>query len=392
VARHRFGTDLHGDAPITARSATIATMTAAAGPARPARTTPLITAAAAVIVFAGIAAVGGLIGPLFLALVLIVAVAPIAGWLRRRGVPRWLATLVTLAAVYAILVGLVAALVYAVAELAAVLPTYAGRVNVLLGEARQQLLALGVSPDQIQTALDSFDLTSVIGFLQGALGQLTGLLSNLLLILGVLLFMAIDSATFPERLRALGRTRPHVVAALTSFSHGTRRYLAVAAVFGLAIAVLDTVVLLVLGVPLAVLFGLLAFVANFVPNVGFLIALAPPALFALLEGGPGLMVAVIVSFMVINVLLQTIIQPRFVGDAVGLSVTITFLALVFWGFVVGPLGALLAMPLTLLAKALLVDLDPRMHWVEVLISDDAPPEADEQAPVRAGGEDGPAGP
>lgn len=367
-------------------------MTAAAGPARPARTTPLITAAAAVIVFAGIAAVGGLIGPLFLALVLIVAVAPIAGWLRRRGVPRWLATLVTLAAVYAILVGLVAALVYAVAELAAVLPTYAGRVNVLLGEARQQLLALGVSPDQIQTALDSFDLTSVIGFLQGALGQLTGLLSNLLLILGVLLFMAIDSATFPERLRALGRTRPHVVAALTSFSHGTRRYLAVAAVFGLAIAVLDTVVLLVLGVPLAVLFGLLAFVANFVPNVGFLIALAPPALFALLEGGPGLMVAVIVSFMVINVLLQTIIQPRFVGDAVGLSVTITFLALVFWGFVVGPLGALLAMPLTLLAKALLVDLDPRMHWVEVLISDDAPPEADEQAPVRAGGEDGHAGP
>jgi AI-2 transport protein TqsA len=354
-------------------------MTEPAVPARPARTTPLITAAAAVIVFAGLQAVGGLLGPLFLALVLIVTVAPIARALRRRGVPRWLATVVTLATVYAILVGLVAALVYAVAELATVLPTYAGRVNALLADASAQLQALGISRDQIQTALDSFDLTSVIGFLQGVLGQLTGLLSNLLLILGVLLFMAVDSATFPERLRALGRTRPHVVAALTSFSHGTRRYLAVAAAFGLVIAVLDTVVLLVLGVPLAVLFGLLAFVANFVPNIGFLIALAPPALFALLEGGPGLMIAVVVSFMVINVLLQTIIQPRFVGDAVGLSVTVTFLSLVFWGFLVGPLGALLAMPLTLLAKALLIDLDPRLHWIEVLISDDAPPEGDATA-------------
>lgn len=349
-------------------------MTDPAVPARPARTTPLFAAAAAVIVLAGLQAVGGLLGPVFLALVLVIAVSPLATALRRRGVPRWLATLGTLVAVYAILVGLVGALVYAVAELANVLPTYVGRVNALLADASELLQSLGVSRQQIEAGLASFDLTSVVGFLQGVLGQLTGLLSNLLLILGVLLFMAVDSATFPERLRALGRTRPHVVSALTSFSHGTRRYLAVATAFGLLIAVLDTAVLLVLGVPLAVLFGLLAFVANFVPNVGFLIALVPPALFALLEGGPGVMVAVIVCFLVINIVLQTIIQPRFVGDAVGLSVTVTFLALVFWGFVIGPLGALLALPLTLLAKALLVDLDPRLHWLEVLISDDAPDE------------------
>ena len=363
-------------------------MTDPAVPARPARTSPLFAAAAAVIVLAGLQAVGGLLGPVFLALVLVIAVSPLATALRRRGVPRWLATLGTLVAVYAILVGLVGALVYAVAELASVLPTYVGRVNALLAGAAELLQTLGVSRQQIEAALASFDLTSVVGFLQGVLGQLTGLLSNLLLILGVLLFMAVDSATFPERLRALGRTRPHVVSALTSFSHGTRRYLAVATAFGLLIAVLDTAVLLVLGVPLAVLFGLLAFVANFVPNVGFLIALAPPALFALLEGGPGVMVAVIVCFVVINIVLQTIIQPRFVGDAVGLSVTITFLALVFWGFVIGPLGALLALPLTLLAKALVVDLDPRLHWLEVLISDDAPDESADDStsePERAPG-------
>jgi predicted PurR-regulated permease PerM len=341
---------------------------------RAAWTTPVFGAAAAVVVFAGLQAVGGLVGPVFLALVLIVTVTPISTALRRRGLPRWLATVVTLLAVYAILVGLVGALVYAVAELTNVLPTYAPRVNVLLGDAADGLQALGVSRVQIQAALDTFDYTSLIGFLQGVLGQVAGLLTTLLLILGVLLFMAVDAASFPERLRVLGRTRPNVVAALTSFARGTRRYLGVAALFGLAIAVLDAVVLLVLGVPLALLFGLLSFVANFVPNVGFLLALAPPALLALLEGGPGLMIAVVVAFLVINTVLQTIVQPRFVGDAVGLSVTVTFLALVFWGFLVGPLGALLAIPLTLLVKALLIDLDPRLRWVEVLISDDAPPE------------------
>lgn len=354
--------------------------------ARSSWTNPLFGFAAAVVTIAGLQAFGGLLGPLFLALVLMVTVAPIAGALRRRGVPRWLATLVTLGSVYAILVALVGSLVYAAAELARVLPSYGGQLNALLGEASDLLATIGVGPAQIQAALDQFDLGSVVGVLQGFLAQFAGLLSNLLLILSVLLFMAFDSATWPERMRSLGRTRPHVVEALTSFAHGTRRFLAVATVFGLIIAVLDVAVLWVLGVPLALLFGLVSFIANFVPNVGFVIALVPPALFALLEGGPGLMLAVIVAFLVINVALQTVIQPRFVGDAVGLSVTVTFLALVFWGFVVGPLGALLAIPLTLLAKALLVDIHPHTRWIDVLIRDDVPtadtptPEAVEPRP------------
>ncbi|MBW0118117.1 AI-2E family transporter [Pseudonocardia abyssalis] len=362
-------------------------MTDAAPATRSGWTNPLFGFAAAVVTIAGLQAFGGLLGPLFLALVLMVTVSPIAGALRRRGVPRWLATLVTLGSVYAILVALVGSLVYAVAQLAAVLPTYSGRLNDLLNDASDLLATIGVGPAQIQTALDQFDIGSLVGVLQGFLAQFAGLLSNLLLILSVLLFMAFDSATFPERMKALARSRPHVVDALTSFAHGTRRFLAVATVFGLIIATLDVAVLLVLDVPLALLFGLLAFVANFVPNIGFLIALAPPALFALLEGGPGLMLAVVASFMVINVVLQTIIQPRFVGDAVGLSVTLTFLALVFWGFVVGPLGALLAIPLTLLAKALLVDMHPHTRWIDVLIRDDVPgaDEPDEYDSESAGG-------
>lgn len=329
---------------------------------------PLFGFAAVVVVVAGLRGFGELLAPLFLALVLVVTVTPMAAALRRRGLPRWLATIVTLLAVYAILLALVGSLVYTVAELVRVLPGYGPQFNDLVVDAAAQLSRLGVGPPEIQSALSQFDIGSAVGFLQGLLGQLAGVLTTLLLILSVLLFMTIDSTSFPERLLAIGRSRPHIVAALTSFSHGTRRFLAVSTIFGLLVATLDVLVLTVLDVPLALLFGLLSLIANYIPNVGFLLALFPPALLAFLEGGPGLMLAVIVAFLVINTLLQTIIQPRFIGDAVGLSVTVTFLALVFWGWVLGPLGALLAIPLTLLAKALLVDSDPHTRWINSLIA------------------------
>jgi AI-2 transport protein TqsA len=331
------------------------------------RTNPLFVAAAVVITVAGLQAFGGLLGPLFLALVLVVGVSPLAEWLRRRGLPRWTAFLVTLVGTYAILFALVGALAWAVAQLTLVLPSYSGQLNALLQSASDLFVRFGGGPLQIQDVLGQFDVASLLGFVQGLVGQAAGLLTNFVLVLSVLLFMAIDSAGWPDRLRLIGRQRPHVVDAFTAFAGGTRRFLVVSTVFGLTIAVLDTIVLLVLGVPLALMFGLLSFVANFVPNIGFLIALAPPALFALLVGGPGLMIAVVVPFLIINIVLQTIVQPRFVGDAVGLSVTVTFLALVFWGWVVGPLGALLAIPLTLMVKALLVDLNPQTRWINALI-------------------------
>jgi len=283
--------------------------------------------------------------------------------------PAVLGVVLTVIAVYAILLGIVGALAYAAAQIAGLLPAYAGRVDTLLSEASAGLATIGVAPGQIQTALSQIDLGSAVGVLQGVLGSLTGTLSALALILTVLLFMAIDSVTVPERLRAIEQTRPNVVVGLRSFALGTRRFVLVYTVFGLIIAVLDVIVLWVLGVPLALVFGVISLLANYIPSVGFLIAMVPPALLALLHGGPELMLAVIVCFSVINVVLQTFIQPRVVGGAVGLSVTVTFLSLVFWAWVLGALGALLAIPLTLLVKALLVDIDPRSRWIGALLAD-----------------------
>jgi hypothetical protein len=189
----------------------------------------------------------------------------------------------------------------------------------------------------------------------------------------------------------LQAARPRVAAALSDFARRVRTYWVVSTVFGLVVAALDVVALALLGVPLALTWGILAFVTNYIPNIGFVIGLVPPALLALLEGDVATMVWVIVVYSVINFTLQSLIQPKFVGDAVGLNPTVTFLSLVFWSFVVGPLGAILAVPLTLFFQSLLITTEPRAGWLNVFLESDrrddgaARSDADTAPPDDGGG-------
>jgi predicted PurR-regulated permease PerM len=123
-------------------------------------------------------------------------------------------------------------------------------------------------------------------------------------------------------------------------------------------------------VPLALTWGVLAFVTNYIPNIGFVLGLIPPALIALLDGGVGSAIWVVVIYTLLNVVVQTIIQPRFTGDAVGISGTVAFISLIFWAYVLGALGALLAIPATLFLKSVLVDNSVPASWVNALISSD----------------------
>ena len=179
-----------------------------------------------------------------------------------------------------------------------------------------------------------------------------------------------DAVGFTARLRSVGRAG--LAPALSGFASGTRRYLVVSTVFGLIVAVLDTIALTLIGVPLPVVWGLFSFITNYVPNIGFVIGLIPPALLGLLDGGPWTMLAVIAVYCVINVIIQSVIQPKVVGDVVGLTATLSFVSLIFWTWVIGPLGAILAIPLSVLAKAVLLDMDPRAHWLSVLVSPGSP--------------------
>ncbi|GAB1642211.1 AI-2E family transporter [Krasilnikovia sp. MM14-A1259] len=333
----------------------------------------LLGLAGTVVAVAGMREVSDIIGPVFLALMLTVTASPLSTWLRRRGAPAWSAGLALVATVYAVLLGLGGALVLSVARLVDLLPHYQDKFDQLRADTAQALSDLGVDTQHVQDVAGLIQPSSVTDVLQAVLGGIVGVLSNGIFVLAVLLFLCLDAVHFPARLGAAGRERPEVVGALGSFAQGTRRYLLVSTIFGLIVAVIDTGVLWALGIPLPVLWGLLSFITNYIPNIGFVIGLVPPALLGLLEGGPRLMTMVIVLYCLVNFVIQSVIQPKIVGDAVGLSATVSFLSLVFWSWVLGPLGALLAIPLSLLAKGLLVDVDPSTRWMNVLISNDGSP-------------------
>jgi AI-2 transport protein TqsA len=330
----------------------------------------LVGAAAATVAVAGLKAVAWLVAPVFLALVVVVALAPVQSWLRRVGVPRWLATTVLLILVWSVLLAFVGLLVVSAAQLAALLPDYAGRAQVLINDVVARLNSAGLASGQLSDMVAQIDYGQVVGLATGLLTQLMGAATTLVLLLSALVFMAIESSGFARRMALVGADRPHLPVALTLFTQGTRSYLLVSTVFGAIVAVGDTIALAMLGVPAAALWGLLAFITNYVPTIGFVLGVVPPALLGLLAGGWGQLIAIVVVYSLLNFVVQTLIQPRFVGDSVGLSMTVTFVALLFWGWVLGALGALLAIPLTLLVKALLVDVDPRGHWLDALLREE----------------------
>ena len=328
----------------------------------------LLGLAAAVITIAGLRSAADLIGPIFLALILTIAVHPLRGYAARLGVPGWAGTLVGIIGVYLVLLGLTFAIVLAIARFATLLPDYEQQFNDLVADGLEKLQSFGVSQEQLDGLADGMDLSQLVGVAESVLGGVLSLASNLFFIITLLLFMAIDAGNLPAKLEAVRTERSQIVEALASFAHGTRQYLVVSTVFGFIVAVIDTGFLALTPVPVPLLWGLLAFITNYIPNIGFVVGLVPPAILALLEGGVDLMLLVIVVYSVVNFIIQSVIQPKFVGDAVGLSGTLTFLSLVFWGWTLGAVGALLAVPLSLLAKAVLVDVDPDSRWLSNLLS------------------------
>jgi AI-2 transport protein TqsA len=337
------------------------------------------------VVVAGLRGLSEIIGPTFLALVLTIAAHPMRRWVAGRGLPGWVGSVLAILVIYGGLVGLTLAMLVAGARFASLLPTYQQELQRLLDDALAWLDSVGVHQAQIDALSESFDLGRVVALLGDVVGGLVGVLTSLLFVVTLVLFMVVDATGFTPKLGELPAERRGLVEALLSFAAGTRKYLVVSTVFGLIVAVIDTAALFWIGVPVAVLWGLLAFITNYIPNIGFVIGVVPPAVIGLLEGGPGMMIAVLVTYSVINVVIQSVIQPKVVGDAVGLSTTITMLSLVFWAYTLGAVGAVMAVPLTLLAKAVLVDADPGSRWVGFLLAGPAPRPRAHPAPAPVAG-------
>lgn len=328
----------------------------------------LLGIAAAVVVLAGLRAVSSVAGPFFLALVLTVAVTPLRAMLMRRGLPYLVAALVPLAVVLLGLLAMAVSLALSGARLAALIPGYTTELSRSGDQIIELVTRFGVTAAEAQQFLAAFDFNRLLPYVQSFMNGLLGALSSVVLVVILLYGMSLDAVGLSRAMDRLSDERPELVGALRDYASGTYRYLLVTTAFGLIVAVLDAGVLAWLGVPAPLVWGLLSFITNYIPNVGFVIGLVPPAMLAWLESGWVTAVWVIVFYSVINFVLQSLVQPKFAGGTVGLSITATLLSLVLWSLVIGPLGAILAVPLSALALALFVDPDPGKRWLRPLLS------------------------
>ncbi|MFT4235147.1 MAG: AI-2E family transporter [Microbacterium sp.] len=335
----------------------------------------LLTLAAAVIVLAGMHLAYGVLGPIALAAVIVLICHPIRRPLERIGCPRGLATAVVVTVAFAVLAFMVLLLYYTVDAFAGLIIDSYAAIARTTNDTVAWLGELGVQ-DQVTDAItDILKPGTLLGYVRSLTSAALSLLTGLFFVLAYIIFMAVDGARYSRATRTFGPRVENVMARFTAFAHAVQRYFVVNALFGAIVAVLDGIALKILDVPLPVVWAVLAFVTNFIPNVGFVIGLIPPAFLALVFGDWKLMLIVIVIYCVVNVTLQSIVQPKFVSDAVDITLTLSFVSVVFWTFVIGPLGAILAVPLTLLARALLLEGDPDSWWLRWLSGDDkaAPP-------------------
>jgi predicted PurR-regulated permease PerM len=340
-----------------------------------------VGAAAVVVLLLGLSQLSRIVGPFFLALNLMVVVWPVQKYLSRR-VHRVLAAILSGLLAIVIIGLLFWAIGWAASLFVQEIPQYKPQFQTMYDEALNLAAQFGVSSTQIIDQLKSINPGSVVSVVGSLLSNVGGAVSLFVIVITVLLFMVVDSVDFEARLERLGqRHNPVLVLALNSFAQGVRKYWVTSTVFGLIVSTLTWVGLAAYGIPLAIVWAVLAFVTNYIPNIGFVIGLVPAAVMGLLAKGPWGAVFVIVLYGVLNFVVQGVIQPKVAGEAVGVTSTVSFLSLLIWAVVLGPLGALLALPATLFVKALVVDADPKARWINALIASNPRTSSEEPALV-----------
>ncbi|TGO06649.1 hypothetical protein SERN_0841 [Serinibacter arcticus] len=340
-------------------------------PAPASMVTILVGFAAAVVALVGLHLGREFLGPLLLGAVIVIICHPVRHPFDRRGWPRWAGTTAVVLVAYVILAVLALLLTWAGLEFVDLVVEYSDELQ----DSAQGLLTwvegLGFGSQIADAISNLLEPSSIVSWASPLGGALLGVLTGFFLVLAYVIFMAVDGARYTGAERTYGLERAATVARFRDYNGAVRRYFTVNATFGAAVAVIDGVALWMLGVPAAAVWAVLSFVTNFIPNIGFVLGLVPPAVLALMVGGWPLMLAVIAVYCVANVVLQVLVQPKFVSDAVSLSLTLSFFSVLFWTFVIGPLGAILAIPLTLLVRAVVLEGDPRTTWLRWLTGDHA---------------------
>ncbi len=338
-------------------------------PTRASVTRLLLPLAASVIILAGVKQAAGILNPLLLALFILLVLVPMLRWLRDRGLPGWLA--VTSVASFVLLVGAVGVTYTAVTakEISDKLPEYKDQLA-----ERQETVEIWLEKQGVDVAAlkedNNLDGNEALQFaVDFALG-LASTLTSILLVGVILVYLLAESAGYSKRFhRAIGEEAPFH-RALDDFARDLGKFMTLRAWLGLFAAIFDVILLSVLGVDFAVFWGVLSFVLSFIPNVGFIISLVPPTVLAFIEFGVVKSLVVLGGYIAINSAIDYIVAPRMLGRGLNLSPLVTFIAVVFWAWILGAPGAFLALPLTLAIKKLVLEQFEETRWLAAVIGTD----------------------
>jgi predicted PurR-regulated permease PerM len=331
----------------------------------------MLAAAAFVVVVAGMQAASSLLIPFLLAAFVAIICLPPMHWLIGRRVPAGLAVLaITLGLILVTL--LIGAFVgTSVADFSRNLPTYQANLQHQTGLLLDWLGRHGLTLNS-QLLRDNLNPAVAMGLAGKMVAGLGNALANTFLIVLTVIFLLMEGVALPHKWRLMGRHAPSTEN-FGRFVTSVNSYLAIKGWVSLATGIVIAVWLAVLGVDYPVLWGLVAFLFNFVPNIGSIIAAVPALLLALVQLGPGPALAAAAGYLVVNIVMGNVVEPRFMGKGVGLSTLVVFLSLVFWGWVLGPVGMLLSVPLTMIVK-LALEAGPDTRWLAVLLGPDVDPE------------------
>ena len=331
----------------------------------------LLAVASVVVIVAGIRAASSIFVPFLLAAFVSLLCAPALFWLQERGLPTAIALLVVLAGlagvgfVFGSLVGT------SITEFTAALPGYQARFTDLIASLPATLEARGIDLDIGEGDTNPFNPQAALGLVGNLAGNLGALLNNAFLLFLTVCFILLEASSFPYKVRAAFGHSPAIDARMTEIGIAVRRYLGIKTLTSMATGFLAYGVLIVLGVKFAPLWGLIAFLLNFVPAIGSALAAVPPVALALVDNSPQTAAFVGLGYLAINVSIGNFLEPRVMGEGVGISPLVVLLSLFFWGWVLGPVGMVLAVPLMVIIRILL-DTQEETSWIATLLGPAVP--------------------
>jgi AI-2 transport protein TqsA len=313
---------------------------------------------------AGMRATADIINPFLLALIFAFTFGPMIGWLQKKGLPSWLALLLTL---FLILGGGIILILFvgtAIRELVTTLPTYQSSAQEQTNNLQESLANLNIN---LQSILNVFDPSKIFDIIGPVLAQVIGAGASTVFMLFILAFMLFESMGISRKLATPRISGHQFTKQFSRFGATIRHYVLVLTWINFLVGVGDAIFLAILGVDFPVLWGLLAWFMGYIPSVGFWLALIPPVMLAYAESGAGLALIVLAGYVLINGSVQNIVQPKLMGDELNLSPLVVIASLFIWTWVLGPIGALIAVPMTIAVQQLVLGSSESTVWLADLM-------------------------